>query len=195
MSDDLRFKEIEHKFLLDERADVQRIRDLLASLSPLRSSALRVRDRYYVTDAGRGRRTVFRHRLDEELQHLTVKTVEVDTEVRLEVNLDLGHHAGDQSAQVESFLAQLGVRWAGTLFKDLEVWEFPDCEVVYYHAFTDQRDVRCVEFEATAKESLASALAIVQRYEQAAGFGTAERSRRPLVQILFPEVAELLDFS
>jgi hypothetical protein len=195
MPDDLRFKEIEHKFILDERTEVQRLRDILASLSPVRTSALRVRDRYFLTDAKPGQRIVFRHRFDDELQHLTVKTIEIDAELRLEVNLDLGHHAGDQSAQVESFLAPLGVRWTGTLFKDLEVWEFPDCEVVYYHAFTDARSVRCVEFEATRKDSLPAALAIVERYERATGFDPAARSRRSLAQILFPEMAELVDFS
>jgi hypothetical protein len=194
MSDDLRFKEIEHKFIIDERTDVQRVRDVLTSLSPVRTSAVRVRDRYYVTEAGRRRRLIFRHRFDEELQHLTVKTIEVDTEVRLEVNLDLGHHAGDQSAQVESFLAPLEIRWSGTIFKDLEVWEFPDCEVVYYRASTDRHSVRCVEFEATRKESVNAALAVVEKYEKAVGFDATSRAQRSLVQMLFPDVAELLDF-
>jgi hypothetical protein len=75
------------------------------------------------------------------------------------------------------------------------VWEFPDCEVVYYRASSDRQSVRCVEFEATRKESMSTALRIVQQYERATGFDATARSRRSLVQILFPELAELLDFS
>jgi len=193
-AEDLRFKEIEHKYIVDEGFDVQRFRDRVAMLGPTRTGSIRVRDRYYLTEAGRARRFVIRHRYDAELHHLTVKTVGTDTEVRVEVNLDLGHHAGDQQAQVEAFMAQLGVAWSGTLHKDLEVWDFPDCEVVYYHASTADRSVRCIEFEATRKGSLTGALATVEKYERATGFDGAHRSRRPLLAILFPDVAELLDF-
>ena len=52
--------------------------------------------------------------------------------------------------------------------------------------------MRCVEFEATRKPSLATALEIVQRYERATGFADRDRSRLSLPQILFPEVAALL---
>ena len=193
-AEDLRFTEIEHKYIVDERFDVQRFRDVVSMLRPTRTASIRVRDRYYLTETGRSRRFVIRHRYDAELHHLTIKTLDADTEVRVEVNLDLGHHAGDQQAQVEAFLNQLGVAWSGTLHKDLEVWDFPDCEVVYYRAATDRRSVRCVEFEATRKDSLTAALATVEHYERATGFDRAHRSRRPLLEIMFPEVTELLDF-
>jgi hypothetical protein len=195
MTEDLRFKEIEHKYIVDERFDVQRFRDVVAALCPARTASIRVQDRYYLTEAGRVRRFVIRHRYDAELHHLTLKTLDADTEVRVEVNLDLGQHAGHQHAQVEAFLIQLGVLWSGTLDKDLEVWDFPDCEVVYYQASTGGRSVRCVEFEATRKDSLTEALATVENYERATGFDRADRSRQPLLEILFPEVTELLDFS
>src|SRR3977135_2227891 len=94
-AEDLRFKEIEHKYIVDEGVDVQRFRDRVASLCPTRTGSIRVRDRYYLTEAGRARRFVIRHRYDTELHHLTVKTLDADTEVRVEVNLDLGHHAGN----------------------------------------------------------------------------------------------------
>jgi adenylate cyclase class IV len=193
MAEDLRFKEIEHKYIVDDRFDVQRFRDTVATLRPARTASIRVRDRYYLTEAGRARRFVIRHRYDAELHHLTVKTLDPDTEVRDEVNLDLGHHAGDQQPQVEAFLGQLGVEWSGTLHKDLEVWDFPDCEVVYYHASTDRRSLRCVEFEATRKDSLTAALETVGKYERATGFDPARRSRRPLLELMFPEIAALLD--
>jgi hypothetical protein len=152
---------------------------------------VQVRDDYFLTEGGRNRRFVIRHRYDAELHQLSVKTLEADTEVRGEVNLDLGHHAGDQRAQVDAFLDQLGVTWRGTIHKDLTVWYFPDSEVVYYQASTESRSVRCVEFEATRKDSLADALATLRRYERLTGFDGAVRSRLSLLQILYPEVTEL----
>lgn len=43
------------------------------------------------------------------------------------------------------------------------MWYFPDCEVVYYQASSSSASVRCVEFEATRKDSLDEALATVER--------------------------------
>jgi len=192
MADDLRFMEIEHKFVVDEEFDLAAFRDALGRLHPTTTTSLRVRDRYYLTERGRRGRFVIRHRYDPELHQLTLKTVGDDTEVRSEINLDLGQHAGDQQDAVEAFLEQMGVQWSGTLHKDLDVWHFPDIEVVHYLASTSDRSVRCVEFEATRKPSLADALATVRRYEQGTGFGDLQRSRRSLLQLLFPDVMETL---
>ena len=188
----LQFKEIEHKFVVDDRFDLPHFRDAVAKLGPTRTSTVSVLDRYFLTEGGRARRFLLRHRYDAELHHLTIKALGSDTEVRLEVNLDLGHHAGLQSAQVDAFMEQLGVTWRGTLNKELEVWYFPDCEVVYYQASTAARSVRCVEFEATRKDSLDEALAIVEGFERATGFAGAVRSHLSLPQILFPELDEAL---
>ena len=190
--DQLRFKEIEHKYIVDEEFDLEGFRQSVAVLGPTRTGTTRVRDRYYLTEGGRARRFLFRHRYDTELHHLTIKTLEQDTEVRVEVNLDLGHHAGNQEAQVDAFVSQLGVLWSGTLHKELEVWSFPDCEVVYYEASTASGAVRCVEFEATRKDSLAEALETVGRFERATGFQSASRSRVSLPLMLFPELREML---
>jgi hypothetical protein len=76
--------------------------------------------------------------------------------------------------------------------KDLEAWHFPDCEVVYYEASTSARTVRCVEFEATRKNSLDEALATVKRFEAATGFEDASRVRQSLPQLLFPELSAAL---
>ena len=154
---DLQFKEIEHKFIVDDQFDLRRFRHALDRLHPTRTNSVRVQDRYYLTDGGQKRRFVIRHRYDIELQHLTLKAIEADTETRAEINLDLGHQAGDQHEAVDAFLDHLGVRWSGTIHKDLDVWHFPDIEVVHYHASTTARSVRCVEFEATRKPSLAGA--------------------------------------
>jgi hypothetical protein len=189
---DFRFKEIEHKFVVGAEFDRQRFGEMLAALGPTRTHSIRVRDRYYLTEGGLGRRFVIRHRSDTELQHLTIKTLEADTEVRDEVNLDLGLQAGDQAAPVEAFMARLGVRWSGTVQKDVDVWYFADCEVVHYLASTDARSVRCVEFEATRGHSLAEALAIVETFERATGFHGLVRSRVSLPQLLFPELSEIL---
>ena len=191
-ADALGFTEIEHKFIVDDRFDLRRFRLALDRLHPTRTSSVHVQDRYYLTDGASQGRFVIRHRYDEELHHLTLKTIADDTEVRTEVNLDLGHHAGDQHEAVEAFLDHLGIQWSGTLHKELEVWHFPDIEIVHYHASTDARSVRCVEFEATRKSSLAGALEIVRRYERATGFADRHRSRLSLPQMLFPEVSELL---
>jgi len=189
---EFRFKEIEHKYVVGDAFDLPRFRDTLAALGPHRTSAIRVRDCYYLIDGSLERRFVIRHRFDAELHHLTIKSLETDTEIRDEINLDLGQHAGDQAAQVEAFLARVGIHWSGTVYKDVDVWYFPDCEVVHYLASTDARSVRCVEFEATRRESLSDALAIVDRFERATGFDRLARSRLSLPQLLFPELAERL---
>ncbi len=188
MPDDLRFTEIEHKFVVGDDFDLTRFRAAIERLHPTRTIALRVRDRYFLTEAGRRGRFILRHRYDSELHHLTLKSLARDTEVRSEVNLDLGHHAGDQACAVDAFVERLGVIWSGVIVKDLTVWDFPDMEVAHYRASTGPRAVECVEFEATRKDSLAVALRTVERYERATGFGGATRSRRSLPQILFPEI-------
>ncbi|MSO63409.1 MAG: hypothetical protein EXQ50_15210 [Acidobacteria bacterium] len=191
-TDALQFKEIEHKYIVDEHFDLLRFRQAVEALGPIRTGTIGVEDRYFLTEGGRARRFLMRHRYDAELHHLTIKSLEADTEVRVEVNLDLGHQAGQQASQVDAFMNLLGVVWSGTLHKDLEVWYFPDCEVVYYQASTPSRSVRCVEFEARRQNSLAEALATVERFERATGFSSASRSRLSLPQILFPELAEML---
>ena len=173
----LRFKEIEHKFVVSGNAgqfDLEMFRATLEALRPIRHVTLRVRDRYFITESGRVRGFVIRHRFDRELHQLTLKAVAADAEVREEINLDL--KAGDQQAQVDAFVGALGVIWQGSLWKDLEVWHFEDCEVVHYTATTDGKTVSCVEFEATHKPTLEAALAVVSRYEATTGFAGATRT-------------------
>ena len=191
-SDELRFKEIEHKYVVGAEFDLQAFRNVLGALGPTRVNSIRVRDRYYLTEGGLHARVLIRHRFDAELHQLTVKTLGTDTEVRDEVNLDLGHQAGDQEAQVEAFVAHLGVRWSGTVHKDVDVWYFADCEVVHYTASAGSRSIRCVEFEATRRTSLDEALAIVERMERATGFPGRVRSQLSLPQLLFPELGQML---
>lgn len=189
--DDFRFIEIEHKFIVADGFDEGRLRRVLAELEPTRTNRIRVRDRYYLTTQGAAQGFVLRHRFDEELQQLTLKSLGADTEVRGEVNLDLGSRDShqDQAAQVESFVERLGVVWRGTIHKDVEVWYYPDCEVVRYEATTESRRITCVEFEALQKDSVDDALATLERFERATGFLGTPRSHLSLPQLLFPEFA------
>jgi hypothetical protein len=184
--DVMRFTEIEHKFIVDESFDVADFGRRLDALGPTRRTSLPVRDRYFLTADGRAKRYVIRHRFDDEIHQLTIKTLSADPEVRDEITLDLGHHAGAQEAQVEAFVGRMGISWSGTIEKHLHVWYFPDCEVVHYVASSGARHVGCVEFEATIKRSVPEALAIVERYERATGFDAATRFRQSLPELLFP---------
>ena len=186
--DVMRFKEIEHKFVVDAAFDLDAFSRALDVMGPSRHTALVVRDRYFLTDSGQARRFILRHRFDTEINQLTIKSIEGDPEVRDEISLNLGHHAGAQDAEVDAFVARQGVVWSGMLEKDLRVWYFPDCEVVHYTATTGSRRVHVVEFEATAKVTIPQSLAILERYERATGFDGATRSMDSLVNLLFPGV-------
>lgn len=184
----LRFKEIEHKFIVEKVFDLAAFRAALQVMGPARHEMLRVRDRYFITEAGRQRGFILRHRHDRELHELTLKTVVGDAEVRDEINLAL--RPDDQDAVVDAFVLAQGVIWSGTLWKDLEVWHFADCEVVHYVATTDTREIHCVEFEATEKASLEGALAVMLRYEVATGFADATRTPASLVDLVWPGVLD-----
>ena len=184
----MRFTEIEHKFVLEADFDLGPFTRALEALRPHRVDALQVRDRYFLTGDGRARHYVLRHRFDRELHQLTIKSLASDPQVRDEINLDLGHHKGDQAAVVDAFAGRMGVVWRGDLLKALDVWYFADCEVVHYVATSGDRTVRCVEFEAIGQASVPDALAVIDRYERATGFDPVTRSRQSLVDLMFPGV-------
>ena len=185
----IEFQEIEHKYVVSDGFDLDAFRAALDALKPVRHATLHVRDRYFITESGRDRGFVLRHRYDRELHELTLKSIASDAEVRDEINLKL--QPGDQQAQVDAFVSAQGLLWQGTLWKDLEVWHFHDCEAVFYTATADDRSVRCVEFEATVKPSREEALAIVKRYERATGFADAARTPESLLALLWPEAVRL----
>jgi len=185
--DVMRFKEIEHKFIVDEGFDAAALGRRLEAIGPSRRTALLVRDRYFQMVGRGGRPHVIRHRFDAELHHLTVKSIANDPEVRDEVSIDLGHHMGAQEAQVEAFVLQVGAAPVGVIDKQINVWSFPQCEVVYYVASNGTRSVGCVEFEAMHAVSVPEALAILERFERATGFDAAARCRLSLPEILFPD--------
>ena len=184
------FREIEVKLVVEETFDVDVFRRKVSELGPERTATVSVRDVYYLLSGVPGH--VYRHRFDEELQQLTVKSVEADAFDRLEVNLDLGHHRGDQGAAVEAFLGTLGPRWRGEIGKEIEVFYFPDCEIVYYQARTVaramERTVRCVEFEARGATDAEAGRAILEPYLERVGFDASVRERRSLLQLMYPEL-------
>ncbi len=180
------FKEIEHKFVVGEGFDLAEFRTCMRSLNPHKTTILTVRDIYYWSQLHP--RVIYRHRWDPELQHLSVKSLEKDTEVRVEVNIDLGQHRGNQQATVEAFIDTLGISWRGDILKDIEVYHFPECEVVYYRGTAGDATVACVEFEALQQDSIDDALEVLRRYEESAGFTGRQRTPKTLVELLFSDL-------
>lgn len=184
----MRFLEIEHKFVVPADFDLASFAATVDALHPLRRTALDVHDRYFLTRHGRDQRYVIRHRFDAELHQLTLKSFGDDPETRTEVSLDLGHHAGDQTAAVDAFLAPQEILWHGTIRKSIQVWYFADCEVVHYTATTGTRTIACIEFEAVHAASVNEALSVLEHYERATGFTGRPRATLSLVGLLFPGV-------
>lgn len=176
--------EIEHKFLVGPAFDADAFARAALALGPARTTQVSVRDTYFVTEHHPG--LIFRHRLDVERQELTLKSWRAaDSEARLEVNLRLDQAHGDQGDAVAAFLAPFGVRWRGALHKEIRVFYFADCEVVYYVARAGERTLRCVEFEALGHGGdVEAARSVLARYEQRLGFGGAERARASLFDLM-----------
>ena len=192
MSADPQYHEIEHKFIVGDDFDLADYRRRAQALGPTQTTALRVEDTYFISalDAG----IIFRHRYDHERQELTIKSRGPgDTEVRREVNLRLDQARGSQRDAVTAFLTPFQIRWQGTLSKDICVFYYPDCEVVYYAAQTATRRLCCVEFEAIGCKTLEAARATLARYEQHFGLADAQREQESLFDLLLlPEMnAEL----
>ena len=184
------FKEIEHKFVVGDDFDLDAFRRRVQALGPNKTTVLAVRDVYYLSEHHPAH--IYRHRYDAELQHLSVKSLEADSEVRTEINLDLGQHLGNQQLTVEAFLETLDVAWRGMVEKNIEVFYFPDCEIVYYQASAGSGSVCCVEFEAIGATSLDDAFAVLDAYEKRTSFADRQRTTKPLVELLFPHLAARL---
>lgn len=172
--------EIEHKFLLDNGFDSLKWIESCRALGPLNEKQLLVTDTYYVP--GQDQTWIYRHRYDEEIQQLTVKSRGGDTEVRTEINLDL---SGDnQDAKISAFLATLHIEEKHEVVKQIHVFDFPDCEVVQYNARCGDRSVSCLEFEAIAARTVHDALSILERYETALGYDSKRRTKINLFDLL-----------
>ena len=179
------FLEIEHKFVLPDDWCLDSFLELVKDLKPQRSDEISVEDRYFVTKALPGH--VYRHRIDEQIQHLTVKSLEQDSAVRLEVNLDLGLHRGDQALAVEAFLKPLGILWKGILTKHVRVFYFADAEIVHYTARYKGKQISCVEIEAKHPKTVNDALAIIENFTSMLRLDRSMRSDLSLFHLLLQE--------
>jgi len=189
--EDLRFKEIEHKFIVPPDFDVEKFAEQIKRIGFDHFSEVDVLDTYYLINDRPG--MVFRHRVDRELQHLSVKSTRGDNVVRTEINLNLGTHAGDQSSAVAAFMGMLTVAWHGQIHKRVRAWHLKDCEIVHYSAVAGARRVSCVEFEATRKDDRSGALGILADYESRLGFDATTRSPQSLFELLLvPEIPTLI---
>lgn len=176
--------EVEHKFIVDEQFDRTAFFSRIETLGPLKYVHTQVDETYFLTESTP--ELIYRHRYDEAHQDLTYKTFrQGDIEIRKEVRLALDSHSGNQQAHVEAFLAPLRIRWQSELKKTLWVYDFADCEIVYYIASTVDRTVICVEFEALQSTSTDEAVATLRSYEERLGFADKIRSRRSLFELLF----------
>ena len=177
------FLEIEHKFVVDARFDRERFFESCRDLNPEGEKALEVLDTYYVPAQSTDH--IYRHRLDKEIQQLTLKSREKDNEIRTEINLELGVHRSQGDA-VSAWMRAVGAGPGQIIEKSIRVFDYADCEIVYYEAAHDGRQVNCVEFEAKHAANEAAGLLILQRYEEKLGFDPLQRAQTNLFDMLIP---------
>lgn len=173
------FLEIEHKLVVPEDFDLPAFTSRVRALGPSHEKELDTRDTYFLTGI---HGHIYRHRLDRELQHLTVKSYGGDNRTRLEVNLRL--QLDDQLDAVRAFLQPLGVVRELVIDKRVHVFEFSDCEIVHYVATSSGRTVCCVEIEALGAADEAQGLAVIERYQRELGMHDMPRSRVNLLDIM-----------
>lgn len=178
----LRFLEIEHKFLVGSDFDEIPLLEKLRAAQPEKAYKTEVLDTYFLTE--KLAQGVFRHRIDKKLQQLTYKSLAGDSEIRTEINLGLDLHAGDQREAVEAFLSPLNILWFGTLAKSVNVFYFPDAEVVFYRARFGQRAQSCIEIEARSPKSLSDAQRILHFWENYLGLLPSDRCKASLLELL-----------
>lgn len=179
------FKEFEKKYLVSEQFDAEQFFSTLRGLGAPIEKHLVVTDTYYKLA---GKEThIFRHRHDEEIQQFTVKSYGGDTRDRLEINLNLKND-GSQKAAISAFLEVLGEVESFGIQKTVDIFDFPDCEIVHYVAEANERHVRCVEFEAVGTKSWEEAAKIIEKYAKWTGFAETPRCEHSLFDLLSSEV-------
>ena len=178
---DTAFLEIEHKFLVGDGFALDTFLNACRQLNPEREKALQVTDTYYLP--GEGAKHIYRHRIDAEIQQLTIKSRGGDNEVRTEINLNLGP-VPSQEAEVRAWMRAVGAGEGQSIVKDIHVFDFPDCEIVYYEARRGDRCVCCVEFEAKYAATESAGLEILEQYEAALGFDAQPREKTNLYDLL-----------
>lgn len=182
MIQDLRFLEIEHKFVVGPGYDPQPLLEALRQFTPEKIIQTEVQDTYFLVELAP--QLIYRHRLDHMLQQLTVKNLAGNPEVRLEVNLDLNLKSGNQMEAVQAFLAPLNILWQGTIHKTVEAFYFADAELVFYEARFGSRIICCIEVEARQANSIEEAQAVLARWERKIGLDAEQRSLASLLELL-----------
>jgi hypothetical protein len=175
------FKEFEVKYLLDDTFDAEAFFADLRSQHGVVEKHVDVTDTYYRFETMPD--LICRHRHDVEIQQLTVKSYGGDTRDRMEVNLQLDNSAS-QKRTVEAFLGSFGQPVAFEIRKKVDIFDFPDCEIVHYIAQANDKRVRCVEFEAVGAADWSSAWEIIKRYAGASGFLNKTRCEISLFDLL-----------
>lgn len=178
---DLRFLEIEHKFLVPDDFDVSAFERKLLAWKPEKHYETEVCDSYYVVKSAPG--YVYRHRYDNLLQELTVKSLG-NNEVRTEVNLALDRAKGNQAQTVEAFLRPLGILHSARLHKSVKVFYFDLVEIVFYRATHEDLAVSCIEIEARHPRSIDEAKAQLALWEGRLGLEPEKRCQDSLLKLL-----------
>ena len=178
----LRHIEVEHKYVVGPTFDAGKLRTRLRGLKCLKDFSVQVRDDYYWSPKFPA--AILRHRFDEQLQQLTLKTKGLAADARTEINLSLNHSGGDQRDGVAQFLGNLTPFQKVTVQKAVTIFLFSDCEVCFYEAKCGRRKIRCVEFEAIRKTTLKAARDVIKKYEDVAGFARMPKEGRSLFELL-----------
>lgn len=187
MAQDLRFLEIEHKFILPNDFQTDALFQKLRQFQPEKFLQTEVSDTYFFCE--RAPSAVFRYRLDAHIEQFTVKSQGQGNEVRHEVNLALQNQGGGQRDAVTAFLEPLGLFWSGTLTKSVSAFFFRDAEIVFYRARYEGQELCCLEVEAKDPLSLDNAYAILAQWEQSLGLSADQRSQSSLFELLiFPQL-------
>lgn len=176
-----KFLEVEYKFVLPDEATFEHFCSLITTMSPSRHSHVSTTDTYYVLDSNPG--FIYRHRFDQELQQLTVKSLTQDPSVRMEVNLELKTD-GNQGDAVQNFLQTFGIKAQSSLTKDLYVFYFPNIEIALYRARAGQRELLCLEIEVTNFDDISSGKNELNKWCQKIGVNSEARETRSLFEIL-----------
>ncbi|MBP9708211.1 MAG: CYTH domain-containing protein [Oligoflexales bacterium] len=183
MQESTEFLEIEHKFVVSDAFDVENFCSNVMKLSPLKSTNIEVNDHYFFSKSQS--HFVLRHRLDKELNQLSMKSRGGDAESRTEINLDLARGVPNQKNALIEFTKNLGFSEQRTLTKKVRVFYFPDCEIVYYQAQCGDRRINCVEIEAKNVNIKTEGLEILAEYEKKLGLDKFKRETRSLFELMF----------
>jgi adenylate cyclase class IV len=179
--------EIEHKFLMPDPSASDKIFAKLEREHGVKRRSFSVCDTYFVVESLPNQ--IFRHRLDHEIEQLTVKTAGHGNEVRSEINLRLEKSKESQEQLVQSFMESFGSHWKGKITKQLSVLETPDFEVVYYLANHGDEKVACFEIEYVGEASVEMALKSIESLEASLGLNPNNREKRSLFELLLAKHA------